>query len=152
MWFCAFQVYDMEHTFFSHGEKKKIVMEIDPLTRTETFRSGNGSEEILEIHDFKNVSEQGLWRKLCPDPISLLGAVGMLCRSAPAPQWDGTQRVLKMQHVLPSPAATGTRGSLRMLWCCRSKLQDGFVLHQREQSPCADHLGVLSKERRCVPT
>ncbi|XP_065585843.1 tenomodulin [Cyrtonyx montezumae] len=48
------QVYDMEHTFFSHGEKKKIVMEIDPLTRTETFRSGNGSEEILEIHDFKN--------------------------------------------------------------------------------------------------
>ncbi|NWW39815.1 TNMD protein, partial [Panurus biarmicus] len=48
------QVYDMEHTFFSYGEKKKIVMEIDPLARTETFSSGNGSEEILEIHDFKN--------------------------------------------------------------------------------------------------
>ncbi|NWY64958.1 TNMD protein, partial [Erithacus rubecula] len=48
------QVYDMEHTFFSNGEKKKIVMEIDPLARTETFSSGNGSEEILEIHDFKN--------------------------------------------------------------------------------------------------
>uniref|UniRef100_A0A674JKA2 Tenomodulin n=1 Tax=Terrapene triunguis TaxID=2587831 RepID=A0A674JKA2_9SAUR len=47
-------IYDMEHTFFSHGEKKKILMEIDPLTRTETFRSGNGREEILEIHDFKN--------------------------------------------------------------------------------------------------
>lgn len=78
VWFCPFQVYDMEHTFFSHGEKKKIVMEIDPLTRTETFRSGNGSEEILEIHDFKNVSEQGLWGKPCPDPISLLGVVGML--------------------------------------------------------------------------
>lgn len=46
----------MEHTFFSNGEKKKIVMEIDPLARTETFSSGNGSEEILEIHDFKNVS------------------------------------------------------------------------------------------------
>lgn len=56
MWFCPSQIYDMEHTFFSHGEKKKIVMEIDPLARTETFRSGNGSEEILEIHDFKNVS------------------------------------------------------------------------------------------------
>lgn len=52
----ASQVYDMEHTFFSNGEKKKIVMEIDPLARTETFSSGNGSEEILEIHDFKNVS------------------------------------------------------------------------------------------------
>ncbi|XP_063279533.1 tenomodulin [Prinia subflava] len=48
------KVYDMEHTFFSNGEKKKIVMEIDPLSRTETFSSGNGSEEILEIHDFKN--------------------------------------------------------------------------------------------------
>uniref|UniRef100_A0A8C3V1G7 Tenomodulin n=1 Tax=Catharus ustulatus TaxID=91951 RepID=A0A8C3V1G7_CATUS len=48
------KVYDMEHTFFSNGEKKKIVMEIDPLARTETFSSGNGSEEILEIHDFKN--------------------------------------------------------------------------------------------------
>ncbi|KFV70220.1 Tenomodulin, partial [Dryobates pubescens] len=48
------KVYDMEHTFFSHGEKKKIMMEIDPLAQTETFRSGNGSEEILEIHDFKN--------------------------------------------------------------------------------------------------
>ncbi|NXR56963.1 TNMD protein, partial [Hippolais icterina] len=48
------QVYGMEHTFFSNGEKRKIVMEIDPLARTETFSSGNGSEEILEIHDFKN--------------------------------------------------------------------------------------------------
>ncbi|XP_067404496.1 tenomodulin [Emydura macquarii macquarii] len=48
------KIYDMRYTFFSHGEKKKILMEIDPLTRTETFRSGNGSEEILEIHDFKN--------------------------------------------------------------------------------------------------
>ncbi|NXP41297.1 TNMD protein, partial [Leiothrix lutea] len=48
------KVYDMEHTFFSNGAKKKIVMEIDPLARTETFSSGNGSEEILEIHDFKN--------------------------------------------------------------------------------------------------
>ncbi|TRZ06196.1 hypothetical protein HGM15179_020911 [Zosterops borbonicus] len=47
------QVYDMEHTFFSNG-KKMIVMEIDPLARTETFSSRNGSEEILEIHDFKN--------------------------------------------------------------------------------------------------
>ncbi|PKU35151.1 tenomodulin [Limosa lapponica baueri] len=57
MRFWPSQVYDMEHTFFSHGEKKKIVMEIDPLARTETFRSGNGSEEILEIHDFKNGEE-----------------------------------------------------------------------------------------------
>lgn len=73
----ASQVYDMEHTFFSNGEKKKIVMEIDPLARTETFRSGNGSEEILEIHDFKNVSgaacprEPAVLQQDCWDPAGL---------------------------------------------------------------------------------
>lgn len=50
------QTYDMEHTFYSNGEKKKIYMEIDPVTRTEIFRSGNGTDETLEVHDFKNVS------------------------------------------------------------------------------------------------
>lgn len=50
------QTYDMEHTFYSNGEKKKISMEIDPITRTEIFRSGNGTDETLEVHDFKNVS------------------------------------------------------------------------------------------------
>ncbi|XP_011929077.1 PREDICTED: tenomodulin-like [Cercocebus atys] len=44
----------MEHTFYSNGEKKKIYMEIDPVTRTEIFRSGNGTDETLEVHDFKN--------------------------------------------------------------------------------------------------
>ncbi|XP_043314537.1 tenomodulin isoform X2 [Cervus elaphus] len=44
----------MEHTFYSNGEKKKIYMEIDPITRTEIFRSGNGTDETLEVHDFKN--------------------------------------------------------------------------------------------------
>ncbi|XP_062440693.1 tenomodulin [Rhea pennata] len=48
------KIYGLEHTFLSGGEKQKVVMEIDPLARTETFRTGNGSEEILEIHDFKN--------------------------------------------------------------------------------------------------
>uniref|UniRef100_A0A8D0L4J5 Tenomodulin n=1 Tax=Sphenodon punctatus TaxID=8508 RepID=A0A8D0L4J5_SPHPU len=48
------KVYDMQHTFINNGEKQKILMSIDPITRTETFRTGNGSEEILEIHDFKN--------------------------------------------------------------------------------------------------
>ncbi|NXA52181.1 TNMD protein, partial [Nothocercus julius] len=48
------KLYGLERTFLSGGEKQKVVMEIDPLARTETFRTGNGSEEILEIHDFKN--------------------------------------------------------------------------------------------------
>ncbi|XP_032737680.1 tenomodulin isoform X2 [Lontra canadensis] len=51
------KTYDMEHTFYSNGEKKKIYMEIDPVTRTEIFRSGNGTDETLEIHDFKNNEE-----------------------------------------------------------------------------------------------
>ncbi|XP_061454452.1 tenomodulin [Rhineura floridana] len=48
------KIYDMEHTFFSEGEKQKILVKIDPLTRTELFQTGKGSEEVLEIHDFKN--------------------------------------------------------------------------------------------------
>ncbi|XP_062997806.1 tenomodulin isoform X1 [Elgaria multicarinata webbii] len=48
------KIYDMEHTFFSNGEKQKILMKIDSLTRTEIFQTGKGSEEVLEIHDFKN--------------------------------------------------------------------------------------------------
>ncbi|MBZ3869579.1 Tenomodulin [Sciurus carolinensis] len=48
------KTYDMEHTFYSNGEKRKIYMEIDPMTRTEIFRSGNGTDETLEVHDFKN--------------------------------------------------------------------------------------------------
>ncbi|KGL80957.1 Tenomodulin, partial [Tinamus guttatus] len=48
------KLYGLERTFLSGSEKQKVVMEIDPLARTETFRTGNGSEEILEIHDFKN--------------------------------------------------------------------------------------------------
>lgn len=81
--FCPSQVYDVEHTFFSHGEKKKIVMEIDPLARTETFRSGNGSEEILEIHDFKNVSAAAFVggalprpRPLAREPLGMLSGTG----------------------------------------------------------------------------
>ncbi|XP_028571332.2 tenomodulin [Podarcis muralis] len=48
------KIYDMEHTFFSEGEKQKILMKIDPLTRTEIFQTGKGNKEVLEIHDFKN--------------------------------------------------------------------------------------------------
>ncbi|XP_060612367.2 tenomodulin [Anolis sagrei] len=50
----AKKVYDMEHTFFSNGERQQIFMKIDPLAGTEIFQTGKGSEEVLEIHDFKN--------------------------------------------------------------------------------------------------
>lgn len=34
------------------------VIEIDPNRRLVTFRMGNGSQEVLEVHDFKNVSKK----------------------------------------------------------------------------------------------
>ncbi|KAL8180932.1 UNVERIFIED_CONTAM: hypothetical protein K2H54_042665 [Gekko kuhli] len=44
----------MEHTFVGQEEMQKILMKIDPVSRTEIFQTGKGSEEVLEIHDFKN--------------------------------------------------------------------------------------------------
>lgn len=41
--------------FVSNMEKQKILLKIDPLAWTETFHTGKGREEVLEIHDFKNV-------------------------------------------------------------------------------------------------
>lgn len=61
----TFQVYDLQYKVVLDGAETESVMEIDPTQRIEIFRMGNGSEEVLEIHDFKNVSfpairEQGL--------------------------------------------------------------------------------------------
>lgn len=51
----VFQIYELEHMFVSNMEKQKILLKIDPLTWTETFYTGKDREEVLEIHDFKNV-------------------------------------------------------------------------------------------------
>uniref|UniRef100_A0A8C5WRU1 Tenomodulin n=1 Tax=Laticauda laticaudata TaxID=8630 RepID=A0A8C5WRU1_LATLA len=50
----VFQIYELEHMFVSNMEKQKILLKIDPFTWTETFHTGKGHEEVLEIHDFKN--------------------------------------------------------------------------------------------------
>ncbi|XP_053555374.1 tenomodulin [Bombina bombina] len=47
------KVYDAEYKFFSNGEKTTVLMEIDPQNKIETFWSKNGTEEAVEIHDFK---------------------------------------------------------------------------------------------------
>ncbi|KAG8144543.1 hypothetical protein E2320_013035 [Naja naja] len=52
--FCKDGIYELEHMFVSNMEKQKILLKIDPLTWTETFHTGKGREEVLEIHDFKN--------------------------------------------------------------------------------------------------
>lgn len=40
------------------GVETDSVIEIDPNRRLVTFRMGNGSQEVLEVHDFKNVSKK----------------------------------------------------------------------------------------------
>lgn len=50
------QVYDHQYKAVVDGVETESVMEIDPARRIEIFRMGNGSNEVLEVHDFKNVS------------------------------------------------------------------------------------------------
>lgn len=53
----SLQVYDQQYKAVVDGVETDSVMEIDPGQRIEIFRMGNGSEEVLEVHDFKNVSK-----------------------------------------------------------------------------------------------
>lgn len=55
--FVSLQVYDHEYKAVVDGVETDSTMEIDPVHRVEIFKMGNGSEEILEVHDFKNVSK-----------------------------------------------------------------------------------------------
>lgn len=48
------RVYDQQYKAVVDGVETDSVMEIDPGQRIEIFRMGNGSEEVLEVHDFKN--------------------------------------------------------------------------------------------------
>ncbi|KAG5843598.1 tenomodulin [Anguilla anguilla] len=48
------RVYDLQYKVVLDGAETESMMEIDPAHRIEIFRMGNGSEEVLEIHDFKN--------------------------------------------------------------------------------------------------
>lgn len=55
--FVSLQVYDHEYKAVVDGVETDSTMEIDPVHHVEIFKMGNGSEEILEVHDFKNVSK-----------------------------------------------------------------------------------------------
>uniref|UniRef100_A0A671XBN7 Tenomodulin n=1 Tax=Sparus aurata TaxID=8175 RepID=A0A671XBN7_SPAAU len=48
------KVYDHQYKAVLDGVETESVMEIDPGQRIEIFRMGNGSEEVLEVHDFKH--------------------------------------------------------------------------------------------------
>ncbi|KAF7665882.1 hypothetical protein LDENG_00130080 [Lucifuga dentata] len=48
------KVYDHQYKAFVDGIETDSMMEIDPSQRIEIFRMGNGSNEVLEVHDFKN--------------------------------------------------------------------------------------------------
>ncbi|XP_053284241.1 tenomodulin isoform X2 [Pleuronectes platessa] len=48
------KVYDHQYKAVLDGIETESVLEIDPGQRVEIFRMGNGSEEVIEVHDFKN--------------------------------------------------------------------------------------------------
>ncbi|XP_077465576.1 tenomodulin [Stigmatopora argus] len=48
------KVYDHEYNGMLDGVETRSVMEIDPIRQIEIFRIGNGSKEVLEVHDFKH--------------------------------------------------------------------------------------------------
>jgi len=54
----SLQVYDHHYKAVLDGVERDGMMEIDPGQRIEIFRIGNGNEEVLEVHDFKNVSSK----------------------------------------------------------------------------------------------
>uniref|UniRef100_UPI00398F4173 tenomodulin n=1 Tax=Pristiophorus japonicus TaxID=55135 RepID=UPI00398F4173 len=47
------QVYDIMYRININGAIKESLMKIDAINSIETFTTGNGSEESVEIHDFK---------------------------------------------------------------------------------------------------
>ncbi|KAM3866772.1 tenomodulin [Diretmus argenteus] len=48
------KVYDHQYKAVLDGMETDSIMEIDPGQRIEIFRMGNGTDEVLEVHDFKN--------------------------------------------------------------------------------------------------
>ncbi|KAF0039880.1 hypothetical protein F2P81_008115 [Scophthalmus maximus] len=51
------KVYDHQYKALLDGIETESMLEIDPGQRVEIFRIGNGNEEVIEVHDFKNVDE-----------------------------------------------------------------------------------------------
>lgn len=49
-------MYKHQYKVLLDGVEMDSVMEIDPIRLMEMFKVGNGSDEVLEVHDFKNVS------------------------------------------------------------------------------------------------
>ncbi|XP_070959952.1 tenomodulin [Oncorhynchus clarkii lewisi] len=54
------RVYDQHYKAMLDGMETDSIMEIDPAHRIEIFRMGNGSDEVLEVHDFKH-GITGIW-------------------------------------------------------------------------------------------
>ncbi|XP_015207016.1 tenomodulin [Lepisosteus oculatus] len=48
------KVYGLQYRVLLDGVEVDSLMEIDPANRLEIFRTGNGTDEVLEVHDFKN--------------------------------------------------------------------------------------------------
>lgn len=51
-----FQVYNVHYTMSINGKVQDGSMEIDAGNNLETFKTGSGNEEAVEVHDFQIVS------------------------------------------------------------------------------------------------
>lgn len=58
--FYWFQVYNVHYTMSINGKVQDGSMEIDAGNNLETFKTGSGSEEAVEVHDFQIVSSPTL--------------------------------------------------------------------------------------------
>lgn len=48
-------MYDHQYKAVLDGKETESMMEIHPTQLLETFKMGNATDEVLEVHDFKNV-------------------------------------------------------------------------------------------------
>nr|XP_034957204.1 leukocyte cell-derived chemotaxin 1 isoform X2 [Zootoca vivipara] len=48
------EVYNIHYMMSINGKAQEVSMEIDPGNNLETFKTGGGGEEAIEVHDFQN--------------------------------------------------------------------------------------------------
>lgn len=53
------QVYNVHYSMSINGKVEEGAMEIDSANNMESFSTGSGADEALEVHDFEIVSPTG---------------------------------------------------------------------------------------------
>lgn len=107
-----FQVYNVHYTMSINGKVQDGSMEIDAGNNLETFKTGSGSEEAVEVHDFQIVSTAtGSLAALSPVPTPHCPSYQLLGPSRSSPTWIRLHQVwlharlqvteIDLQHLCP---------------------------------------------------